>query len=55
MDEAIALRNKGINAPILVLGATRPEDVELAVKFDITITVFQMEWVKEAQTYLTNR
>ncbi|WP_045519269.1 alanine racemase [Neobacillus niacini] len=52
MDEAIALRNKGIQAPILVLGATRPEDVELAVKFNITITVFQMEWVKAAQSYL---
>ncbi|MEH7181260.1 alanine racemase [Neobacillus vireti] len=52
MDEAIALRNKGIQAPILVLGATRPEDVELAVKFDITITVFQLEWVKAAQSYL---
>jgi alanine racemase len=52
MDEAIALRNKGVDAPILVLGATRPEDVELAVKFDITITVFQMEWVKAAQPYL---
>lgn len=52
MDEAIALRNKGVVAPILVLGATRPEDVELAIKFDITITVFQMEWVKAAQTYL---
>lgn len=52
MDEAIALRNKGIKAPILVLGATRPEDVELAVKLDITITVFQLEWVKAAQSYL---
>jgi alanine racemase len=52
MDEAIALRNKGIKAPILVLGATRPEDVELALKFDITITVFQIEWIKAAQSYL---
>jgi alanine racemase len=52
MDEAIALRNKGVLAPILVLGATRPEDVELAVKFNITITVFQLEWVTAAQSYL---
>lgn len=52
MDEAIALRNKGIHAPILVLGASRPEDVELAIKYDITLTVFQMEWVKAAQSYL---
>jgi alanine racemase len=52
MDEAIALRNKGIEAPILVLGATRPEDAALAVTFNITVTVFQLEWVKAAQPYL---
>jgi alanine racemase len=52
MDEAIALRNKGITAPILVLGATRPENVQVAVKFDITITVFQKEWLQEALNYL---
>ncbi len=52
MDEAIALRNKGIQAPILVLGATRPEDVAMAVKFDITITVFQLDWVKAAKDHL---
>jgi alanine racemase len=52
MDEAIALRYKGIQAPILVLGATRPEDVAMAVKFDITITVFQLDWVKAAKAHL---
>jgi alanine racemase len=52
MDEAIALRNKGIEAPILVLGATRPEDVELAVNLNITVTLFQLDWVKAAQPYL---
>lgn len=52
MDEAIALRNKGVLAPILVLGATRPEDAALAVKFNITITVFRLEWVTAAQSYL---
>jgi alanine racemase len=52
MDEAIALRNKGITAPILVLGASRPENVRVAVKFDITITVFQEEWLHEALKYL---
>jgi alanine racemase len=52
MDEAIALRNKGITAPILVLGATRPENVQVAVKFNITITVFQKEWLQEALNYL---
>jgi alanine racemase len=52
MDEAIALRNKGVKAPILVLGATRPEDVQVAINHDITITVFQEEWLQAAQAHL---
>lgn len=48
MDEAISLRNKGITAPILVLGATRPEDILVAAKYDITLTVFQQDWLEEA-------
>ncbi|MEH7081803.1 alanine racemase [Neobacillus drentensis] len=52
MDEAIALRNKGITAPILVLGASRPEDIQVAAKFDITLTVFQKEWLEEALKYV---
>jgi alanine racemase len=52
MDEAIALRNKGINAPILVLGATRAEDVRVAVSYGITITVFQQEWLQKAKEHL---
>lgn len=52
MDEAIALRNKGVKAPILVLGATRPEDVQVAINHDITITVFQEEWLQAAQGHL---
>jgi alanine racemase len=52
MDEAIALRNKGIKAPILVLGATRPEDIQMAAKFNITLTVFQQEWLEDALKHL---
>ncbi|MFP5115883.1 alanine racemase [Bacillaceae bacterium C204] len=52
MDEAIALRNKGIKAPILVLGATRPEDIQVAAKFNITLTVFQQEWLEDALKHL---
>ncbi|WP_026563210.1 alanine racemase [Bacillus sp. UNC41MFS5] len=52
MDEAIALRNKGITAPILVLGASRPEDIQVAAKFDITLTVFQKEWLEKALQYV---
>lgn len=55
MDEAIALRNKGITAPILVLGATRPQDVKVASEFNITLTVFQEEWLHEAEKYLPQK
>jgi len=52
MDEAIALRRKGITEPILVLGASRPEDVRLAIEHNITLTVFQTEWLLKAKEYV---
>lgn len=52
MDEAIALRKKGITAPILVLGASRPEDVRYAAALHITLTVFQKEWLEKAGKHL---
>ncbi|MGM0877271.1 MAG: alanine racemase [Bacillota bacterium] len=52
LDEALALRNSGIHAPVLVLGATRAVDVELAIKNNITLTVFSLEWLKEAKQYI---
>lgn len=57
IDEAIALRKKGIVAPILVLGASRPEDISLAAEFDITLTVFQHEWLLQVRknVQLSNR
>lgn len=48
MDEAIHLRNSGIDAPILVLGAIRPCDMLLAAEYNLTLTVYQLEWLKEA-------
>ncbi|WP_035186021.1 alanine racemase [Alteribacter aurantiacus] len=53
LDEALALRQAGIEAPILVLGYTRPSDVALAQKHALTLTVFQADWVKEAAPYLS--
>jgi alanine racemase len=37
----------------LVLGATRPEDVQVAAKYDISLTVFQKEWFQEAQKHVS--
>jgi alanine racemase len=52
LDEALMLRNSGIDVPILVLGATRAVDVELAIKNDITLTVFSLDWLNEAKKYM---
>ena len=48
VDEAISLRQQGIIAPILVLGAIRAADIELAVKYNLIITCFSIDWLKEA-------
>ena len=52
LDEAISLRRGGITAPILVLGATRPKDVQIAARLDISLTVFHKEWLIEAEKQL---
>lgn len=52
LDEAIALRRNGIDAPILVLGLIRSADINIAARHQITITVFQEEWLKEASLLL---
>lgn len=52
LDEALTLRENGITAPILILGATRAEDAGIAATHDISVTVFQMEWLKEAIAYI---
>lgn len=53
LDEAISLRREGITAPILVLGATRPKDVQIAAHMDISLTVFQKEWLIQAEKQLS--
>lgn len=52
LDEAIALRRAGIKSPLMVLGYVRPGDVAIAVEQDITITIFQESWIKDAMPYL---
>lgn len=54
LDEAIALRQAGIRIPILVLGWVRPQDVNKAAHYDITLTVFQASWLLEALAYSTS-
>jgi alanine racemase len=51
LDEAIALRQAGIDAPILVFGWTRPTDVEVAVRNNISLTAFQKSWIEEVSEH----
>lgn len=43
-DEAIRLRESGIESPILVLGASPPSFANAASQHDIMLTVFQNDW-----------
>jgi alanine racemase len=52
LDEAIALRNSGIEAPILILGATRAADAQLAITYNVTLTVFSLDWLNEAKQHI---
>ncbi len=46
------MRQKGITVPILVLGATRPQNAALAADLQVTLTVFQLDWFVQANEYL---
>ncbi|WP_062350856.1 alanine racemase [Bacillus kwashiorkori] len=54
LDEAIYLRKQGITAPILVLGYVPPNYAQIAADYNISLTVFQKEWVDTAKTVLTS-
>jgi alanine racemase len=47
IDEAISLRHGGVEAPILVLGASRPTDVRIAAEHNIALTIYSREWLEE--------
>ncbi|WP_088105713.1 alanine racemase [Halalkalibacter urbisdiaboli] len=49
LDEALELREAGIDAPILVLGRVKPQGALLAIKHNISLTVFQLDWLKEVE------
>ncbi|WP_371018854.1 alanine racemase [Pseudalkalibacillus sp. JSM 102089] len=52
LDEALALREEGVDAPILVLGWVPPEYVKMAAEHDITLTAFQKDWIEQAARVL---
>lgn len=51
LKEAIDLRKLGVKQDILVLGAIPLEDVDLTVLYNITLTVFSLDYVAKIATY----
>lgn len=47
LEEALELRKAGITSPILVFGYVHPRYAYIAAKHQITLTVFQREWLQE--------
>lgn len=47
LDEAMALRNKGFDGNILILGYIRSHDIAVAITNNITVTAVSLAWIKE--------
>ncbi|WP_423809352.1 alanine racemase [Priestia megaterium] len=52
LDEAIALRKKGIKESILVLGAVPTSYIQTALEWDVTVTAYSKAWIEEAASVL---
>lgn len=46
LEEAILLRKAGIDVPILVIGRVSPAHAVVAADFSITLTVFDLAWLR---------
>ncbi len=54
VEEGIVLRKAGITAPILVLGFTSLSCVKKSAAWNIELSAFQVDWMKEANEILEN-
>lgn len=50
LEEALELREGGIDVPILVIGRVNPAFAPLAAEKAITLSVFQIDWVEKVET-----
>jgi len=50
LDEALNLRKHHIKTPILTMAPVKISDLSVAAQFDITVTAYDEEWVKELAT-----
>lgn len=51
LEEALVLRDAGIEAPILVLNWIPPEAATVAAENNVTVTFFQKEWLQQVCEY----
>ena len=49
LDEALELRQAGLEQPILILGVVLPDEVSLAIQENINLTVASLEWLEMAK------
>ena len=49
LEEAIVLREANIDVPILVIGRVDPQYASVAAAHRITLTVYDLEWIKAVQ------
>ncbi|GAA6113513.1 alanine racemase [Apilactobacillus apinorum] len=55
LDEALELREAGIEKPVLVLGLTDVQYVSIMAKNNISLTISSLEWLKEADELLAHK
>lgn len=55
LEEAVTLREAGIDAPILVMGYTNPVFAGVAEQYDIQLTAFQLDWLQKAKQHVANK
>lgn len=51
-DEALFLRNHGINTELLVLGATPPQFIPIAQQHNIIVTAISLDWLSMAAMHV---
>ena len=54
LEEALVLRNEGYTGEVLILGATRKEDLPLVMEKGITITVYSATQIEAMKAYDTS-
>ena len=55
LDEAISIRNKGIDAPTIIFGAINANHVMTIAELNLTATVYNKNWLVEAKQILQEK